>query len=370
MKTRLVSTSVLLATAAGLALNIAAPVAAHAASTLAGSSINNTATVNYNVGASAQPPVTSNTASFVVDRKVNLTVTEVGGVATTISYGDVAQVTTFQVTNLTNATQDFRLYASEQLTLGITTFGLTDNMDMRNVHVYVDSNNNGTYEPASDTATYIDELAPDLSRTVFIVADAPASGAANGTAGVGLTAVAATGLTPGTLGGDLLSTLGLDSPTTVDIVFADGNGPLDIRYDGAQSALDSYVVASTTVTFAKTASVLWDPVNLFVLPKAIPGATIEYCLKVGNSGASNATGVNITDTVPAGTTFVPGSLHVGGTTLLGACVADGTLEDDNATGSDETDLNSGSFDGTDVRAGIPTIPPGITLTARFRVTVD
>lgn len=366
MKTRSVSTSVLLAAAAGLALNGAA----HAASTLAGSSINNTATVNYNVGASAQPPVTSNTASFVVDRKVNLTVTEVGGVATTISYGDNAQVTTFQVTNLTNATQDFRLYASEQLSLAITTFGLTDNMDMHNVHVYVDGNNNGTYEAASDTATYIDELAPDMSKTVFIVADAPSSGAASGTAGVGLTAVAAAGGTASSLGADLLPTIGLDSPTQVDIVFADGNGPLDLLHDGAQSALDSYVVASTTVTFAKTASVIWDPVNLFLTPKAIPGATIEYCLKVGNSGASNATGVAITDAVPSGTTFVPGSLYVGGTTLLGACVTDGTAEDDNATGSDETDLNSGSFDGTSVRAGIPTIPPGITLTARFRVTVD
>ncbi|MEI9903573.1 MAG: DUF11 domain-containing protein [Asticcacaulis sp.] len=241
---------------------------------------------------------------------------------------------------------------------------------MSNVHIFVDGNGDGIYEAGSDTAGFIDELAPDAQKTVFIVADAPASGPAGGVAGVALTAITAAGGTPGSLGGDVAATLGLDSPTTVDVVFADSDGVLDLIHDGADSAFDDYVAASTTIAFAKTATVIDDPIDLAVAPKAIPGATVEYCLKVSNTGLSNATAVNITDAVPADTTYVANSLSVGGTTLLGACLPDGTPEDDNATGADETDLYGGSSDGTTVQAQIPLILPGTTLTARFHVTLN
>ncbi len=344
--------------------------AAHAASTAAGTSITNTATVGYSVGGTAQTPVTSNVATFLVDRKVNLTVSEVGNAATTVAYGDTSKVTTFQVTNLTNATQDFRLVASQQLSLAISLLGLTDSMDMSNVHVYVDGNGDGIYESASDTATYIDELAPNASKTVFIVADAPASGPANGVAGVALTAITATGGTAGSLGADVTATIGADTPGAIDTVFADSNGAIDLAHDGTYSALDAYVIASTTVSFTKTATVISDPINGSLLPKAIPGATVEYCLQVSNTGSNNATGISITDSVPANTTYVSGSLVVGGSVLLGACLADGTAEDDNATGADESDPNGGSSDGSTVTATIPTILPGATQTARFRVTLN
>jgi hypothetical protein len=62
-----------------------------------------------------------------------------------------------------------------------------------NIRVFVDVNGNGTYDAATDTATYIDELAPDATKTVFVVADVPASGPASGISGVELTAVVAAG---------------------------------------------------------------------------------------------------------------------------------------------------------------------------------
>jgi uncharacterized repeat protein (TIGR01451 family) len=343
---------------------------ARAAGTTAGTNITNSATVNYTVGGAAQTPVTSNTATFVVDRKVNLSVTEVGGTATTISYGGTALVTTFQVTNLTNATQDFRLAPTQQSTLSQTAFSSIDTMDMSNIHAYVDANNNGTYEAGTDTAIFIDELAADQSKTVFIVADAPASGLANGIAGVVLTAYTATAGTGGALGADLTATLGLDSASTVDVVFADAAGATDLSRDGASSALDAYMIASTTITFAKTATIISDPVNFSTAPKAIPGAVVEYCLRVSNTGLSTASAVSITDAIPANTTYVASSLYVGGSVLAGLCLADGTAEDDNATGTDESDPNGGSSDGTTVIATLPTIGIGATVTARFRVTLN
>ncbi len=358
--------AILLGTAASCLL----PATAFAAGTTAGTSINNTATVNYTVGGAAAAPVSSNTATFLVDRKVNLTVAEVGGTPTAVTFGAAAQVTTFTVTNTSNATQDFRLIAAQQATLAVTAFGNIDNYDAANVRVFADANANGTYEAGVDTVAYIDELAADTSRTVFIVVDVPATGPVAAIAGVSLTAVAAAGGGAAALGVDLTATAGAESPTTVDVVFADDAGILDGLRDGRSTALDQYNVAGAAVTLVKTARIVSDPYNLLVNPKAVPGAVVEYCLRVTNAGPGAAADIVLGDTIPANTTYLPGSIFVGGTLLAGACVLDGTPEDDNATGIDETDLNGGSSDGASVTATLPLVLPTTTATARFRVVLN
>lgn len=355
-------------TAAAYALSAGGAQAA--AGTTAGTNISNTATVNYSVGGTPQTAVNSNTASFVVDRKVNLTVTEVGNSATNVTFGSLAQVTTFQVTNLTNGTQDFRLVAAQQATLTATVFNAIDNYDVTNVRVFVDANGDGIYQAATDTQTYIDELAPDTSRTVFIVVDIPATGPTAATAGVTLTAITAAGGTASTLGADVVGTVGVDTPGAIDVVFADDAGLLDGLRDGRSSAGDQYTVATAALNFTKLAIIVSDPVNGILAPKAIPGAIIEYCLIVANGGPGTATNIVITDNIPAGTTYQPNSIFAGGSTLLGACVLDGTAEDDDAAGADETDLNGGNFDGTKITATMPTILPNTTITARFRVVLN
>ena len=85
---------------------------AQAAGTLQGTSVANTATVDYTVGGVNQPDVPSNASTFLVDRRINLTVAEVGGTSTSVIPGSIDQVTTFTVTNSTNGTQDSRLVGS------------------------------------------------------------------------------------------------------------------------------------------------------------------------------------------------------------------------------------------------------------------
>jgi uncharacterized repeat protein (TIGR01451 family) len=351
--------------AALLAL-FATPAAAQ--QTAAGTTINNQATVSYSVGGSPQSS-NSNTASFLVDKKVNLAVAEVGGTATKVSIGSTDQVTTFTVTNLTNATQDFRLVGDQQ-TVSIPLLG-TDDFNVTSIRVYVDSNGNGTYDAGVDTATFIDELAPDATKTVFIVANIPNTAGIH-TAIVGLDAIVAAGGGSGSLGADLVATslLTADSPNTVDIVFADDAGLLDQVRDGQQWAFDAYTIDSAAVSMTKTVRVISDPYNLLANPKAIPGATLEYCLTVSNAGPGIATAVNISDALPANTTYVSNSLTVGGLGVGGQCVLNGTTEDDNATGADETDLYGGSFDGTTVRATLGSVLPLVPLTVAFRVTVN
>lgn len=343
---------------ASAAVLVTAGAAQAASGTLAGSTINNTATVGYSIGGVAQPTVNSSTASFVVDRKVNMTVAEVGGAATFTSYGQHDQVTTFTVTNNTNATQDFRLFAVDAVVGTTTTLNHTDSTGVVNIRVYVDSNGNGQYDAGVDTATYIDELAPDQTKTVFVVADLPASGPAGGVAGVILTAVAAGGGGSGSLGNDLTASL-LDDVNAVDTVFGDASGFADAYRDGRHSAEDEYDVYGTSAQAYKTATLISDPLNGLVAPKAIPGAVIEYCIAVKNIGLQAITGVTVSDNIPANTTYVAGSTHVGGSVLLGVCQGDGAQATD-----------SNVFNGTAISSTIPTLAAGDVVTTRFRVTIN
>jgi uncharacterized repeat protein (TIGR01451 family) len=352
----------------GVALASLVSAPAFAQNTASGTTISNQASVSFSVGGS-NGSANSNTATFVVDKKVNLAVAEVGGTTTRVAIGSSDQVTTFTVTNLTNATQDFHLVPGQQ-SVSIPLLG-TDDFDVTSMRVFVDSNGNGTYDAGVDTATFIDELAPDATKTVFIVANIP-NAANQHVAIVGLDAIVAAGGSAGSLGADLQATsvLQADNPNAVDIVFADDANLLDQLRDGQEWAFDSYTIDSASVSMTKTATVISDPYNLLVNPKAIPGATVQYCLTVSNAGPGIATSVNLTDAIPANTTYVANSMTVGGLGVGGQCVLNGTVEDDNNTGADETDLYGGYFDGTAIHASMGAVTPLVPLTVAFRVTIN
>lgn len=345
---------------------------AHAVGTAQGTSVANTATVDYTVGGVNQPDVTSNTATFLVDRRINLTVAEVGALYTDVTPGSTAQVLTFTVTNSTNGTQDFRFLTTNDATGATDPFGGTDDFDPTPpILVFVDSNANGTYEAGTDTAIFLDEIPADATRTVFVVANIPLGQATNNTAGITLTGVAANAGTAGALGLDATQTAGADTPGVVDTVFGDVAGDTDAARDGRHSDDDAYRVQTAAITVTKTATVISDPFNGATNPKAIPGAVIEYCLQVANAaGGVIATNVVVSDPVPANTTFVAASIFAGGTVTGGVCNADGTAEDDNNTGADETDPNGGNITAGTVSTTVPSVAAGVTTTSRFRVTIN
>ncbi|MDX8356836.1 proprotein convertase P-domain-containing protein [Sphingopyxis terrae] len=116
---------------------------------------------------------------------------------------------------------------------------------------------------------------------------------------------------------------------------------------------------------AKTSSIVSDPVNGTTNPKAIPGATMRYCLLVTNGGSATATAIYVADPLPATTSFVPGSLR-SGTSCAGAT----TGEDDNATGADESDPFGAAIAGTTVSASTAALGPGSAFATVFDVTVN
>ncbi|MGQ2931901.1 MAG: hypothetical protein ACT6Q3_15620, partial [Sphingopyxis sp.] len=100
---------------------------AFAAGTTAGASITNTATVDFQVGGVSQVQQSASD-TFVVDRKINLLVEEVGTVTTNVVPGQTNAITTFQLTNQSNEGLDF-LLAATQITGGTAAHGGTDSFN-------------------------------------------------------------------------------------------------------------------------------------------------------------------------------------------------------------------------------------------------
>lgn len=346
----------LLGTVGAAALAVVGATPALAAGTAAGSTITNTVTVNYQVSGVSQT-ATGGSDTFTVDRKVNLTVAEVGTTTTQVSPGQTAAVTTFTVTNTSNATLDFALAAAQQ-TGGAGAHSNTDTFDATNVKVYVDTNTNGSYDAGTDLeVAYLDELAADASQTVFVVADIPLSLATTDVAAVTLTATGREGGAAASQGAALSETSGANT-AGMDTVFADVAGATDGARDAAHSAKDDWTVLAAALTISKLSTVISDPVNGTTNPKAIPGATIEYCIVVANAaGSATASSVAISDPLPATVTYDSGyGIFLNGSVTSGVCNADGSA--------------GGSFGSDTVSGTLTSVAASETKTLRFRATIN
>ncbi len=287
------------ASATAMALALASPT--HAAGTAAGSTITNTVSVDYRVGGVQQNQVTA-ADSFVVDRKIVLTVVERAPIGTTsVSPGQTSAVTAFDVTNSSNETLDFALGVT-QLSGGAAPRG-TDTFDVTAPLLWVD-NGDGVFNSATDTqVSFIDGLAADATRTVFVVANVPLGLATGAIAGVTLTATAREGGAAG-LGATITQTAGANTAGK-DTVFADDATGGNTASDGAGFARDDYTVAAAALSVRKLSTIFWDPVSLYAEPKMIPGAIVRYCIAVENAaGSAAATNVSLSDTLPTTLAFV------------------------------------------------------------------
>jgi uncharacterized repeat protein (TIGR01451 family) len=354
------------ATAAMGAMLFATPQAL--AATAAGTKVSNSATVAYKIGTVAQTAPPAASADFLVDRKVNLTVTEVGGAATTASPGELKAPLEFLVTNSTNDAIDVKLDAATMAKNTVFDAGdqgagnhaddltATEGTDLlMSYKIYTDAGLT-TELSKSGSQYYIDELAPAANMTVYVVAtEMPAIGddsvdttvqdddiivvKLTGTAHSAYAAQDGTGLTwdttPGpTLGaptwvtaggtgalGAVLATTASDTDTKVDNVLAD-NPDLDLGEavgtppDGIDAAYDAYKIGGADITVTKRSAVYWDPINLFASPKAIPGSIVLYCITVKNAGSSAADEIAISDTIPTNTTFENGGTDTDSVTPL------------------------------------------------------
>lgn len=363
---------------------------ANAAGTTAGTTISNTASVDYAVGSAAQTTVDSNQVDFLVDLKVSFSLTRIA-TTTYASSNDGAAMTVagYTITNTGNAPASFAIHTPD----GSQAAGTT---------VAVNSLYTPTANPVTDTINL-----PANTLTYWASADTTLDGADTNITANSLSAGVHTVSSLGNLvaaDGDLsifvtmtddgftgidkdiaaiLSTVygyqaevsgalvdldksnqdptdgtstddnGVaDSASTVQIVYADTGA------NNTETINDAVELVFPKIVVTKTSAVVSDPINgASADAKAIPGAVVRYTLAAENVGRAAAISVVLTDAVPASTTSITD-----------------TVTFDDGTGA-STQTDTADTDATTVATGTVTVnldsvAAGATETVTFDVTID
>ena len=294
----------------------------------AGTLIQNAATATYASGAAAGT-VQSNTVTIKVDELLDASVASLSGAP--VVTGSAVAVLPFSVTNTGNGSEDFVLAANPAVA--------GNPFDPVVQSIVVDSNGNGSYDPGIDTVVGADgksgAIAPDATIKVFVLVKLPAGATDTATAHVRLTADAVTGTgAPGT-------------------VFAGqgtgGSDAVDGLSGGTAHAENSLTASLASVALTKSATIA-DP---FGGTAPVPGAVVTYAILANVSGTGVAETLHVTDAVPTGTSYKPGSLKLDGSALT-----------DTADG----DAGTGSASGIDVALG--DVAGGSSHTVSFGVKIN
>jgi len=347
------TTKQLLGAVSAFALVAMTSAPALAQGTSAGSTIRNEVTVSYAVGGITQNAEAASD-EFTVDQRVNVNVNFIGS-ATTVNPGQDGAAIAFDVTNLSNSSVDLDL---------ATALGNGTSANISNFLIYRDTDGDrvlSAAELAAGPITYLDEVgsaANGVTVAVIVLADIGLDANNADSFDVTLTANAHTAGTAGSLGAEL--TESATNTSGIDTVLFDGQGDTDQARDGAFSDTGTYTVASADVTVLKTSRVVEDPVNGTNNPKAIPGATVEYCITVANaSGAVTATDVAVSDDLPFDVTYIANSTFVDGDNNCANGTAGGTFT--TGTGPNGEDQ---------VEGDLSDVAGGQTRSLYFRVLID
>ncbi len=312
-----------------LAVALALPLQAEAAGTRAGSTISNTASASYDTGGGTQT-VDSNQVDLRVDELLDVTVDSSDPADVPTTPGATAQLLTFSVTNNGNGEESFALSTVAN--------GGGDDYDPAVTQIYID-NGDGVFDANTDTlytpGANDPVLDPDESVTIFVLSTTP-GGVADGDRGT-VSLVAA-------------SRTGTGAPGTSFAGQGEGGGDAVVGSTGADGQdQGAYVVSAATVSLVKSA-VIVDP---FGGSEPVPGATITYTIVATVAGSGSVNGLAITDNIPADTSYVAGSITLGG-----------------AAQTDAADADAGDYNGTRINVALGTVAGGQTRTVTFRTTID
>ena len=158
----------------------------------------------------------------------------------------------------------------------------------------------------------------------------------------------------------------ITTPTIARFRFSSNTGQTSSGLAGFGEVEDYQIsIIYPNLAVTKTSSVLSDPYNLAANPKAIPGATIKYCVLITNDGSASASSVALSDTMPATVSYVAGTMRSGAT-----CTSAATVEDDNATGSDESDPVGAAVSGSSITGSAATLTVGSSIALTYSVTLN
>lgn len=304
------------------------PAVASATGVSAGTTIQNTASATYSNGATTET-ISSNQVQILVDELLNVAVASQDAGNVTLSSGGA--VLTFEITNTGNGPEAFRVTPNAALA--------GDDFDPSVTLVAYDSNGNGIYDAGVDVTIAPGGLTPaiaaDDTLLIFVVTGLAGTPGDGDTADVRLTAVAATGS---------------GSPGTKFAGQGAGGGDAIVGASTASDDDEGTVIASIGAVGLVKSVVIADQ---FGGTDAIPGATATYSIVATVSGSGGVSGLVVTDPIPAGTTYVPGSLRLNGAAL-----------------TDQSDGDAGQAGASGISVALGTLGSSATRTITFSVTVD
>lgn len=299
------------------------PLSAQAGGIAAGTNVQNTFTLDYQVSGVDQPTIDTgvdglNTPTeFTVDRLIDLTVGSSG--TTSVAPGAQDQELIFSLTNEGNDVQAYDLSVVNE---GSDDFSAVN----RAIFYYIDDGDE-TLEAGGDDGSaiaYNGTETPDLAadRMLFIVVQGDIPTGLDDADEDDLTLVVDT-LEPSTAGasaGDpvVADPGGVNSMTgAAENVLADGSGTSNENAnDGDHSASSTFVVASADIAAGKAVTIFSeDGTGCASIPGtagvgeqySIPGACVQYVITIENTGGTNATDLIVNDVLPDELEFIAAS---------------------------------------------------------------
>jgi len=277
--------------------------------TLAGTSINNQANIEFVVGG-IDGNISSNADTFVVDRVIDIKLSWEDTAPVEMDSGDDNRVLTFRITNLGNS--------EENVTLTYEHNASSDFLP-QNVRVFKDSNNNGHFDPDADVHIHDINLTADANATLFLVGDIPDDNTT----------------TPGSLSREILhatsdtnATTGIDRPQQIDVVIRKG------------TAVDTgiWVIRDYWLVTEKNATIHSEDNATHT------GTRVTYtirCYLDGNTTGKTIGNLVVTDTIPSNARYVADSLRHNDIPVTDA--VDGDAGEANAT---QIEVRLGTLNGS------------------------
>jgi len=296
-----------------LFLTSAAP--AFAAGTDAGTSISNSIDVSYVSGGETISITDADTATFVVDRRVDLSLEgQDAGNTVTAAAGADDVVLTFLLTNEGNDSSGYDIDIANSGTLGLT-YDTNDADGLGDDGTYYTVLSTDATFDAGDT--FVDltgdlndlDLAEDGQMFVLVVANTA------GATADGLTDefdVSATALDFGT------ATVTASTPEDAMTLSVEDTVLADTGNDGIEADQEDLIITAPQLTFSKTAVIVDENIDGSLTSAecgtaaidatstaTVPGSCLEYTITVTNGAAAtaSATTMVIADALPADTTY-------------------------------------------------------------------
>jgi len=283
----------------------------------------NSAQAAFSLGGAASSAA-SNAATLVTLETLDIALARTGSDPIVLRPSVVTPIP-FTLTNAGNGSEAFTL-AGTIAGIGATITGYA-----------IDRNGDGKYDPAVDTAIAIGANTPpldsgaSLALLVLVESDAPANG---GTLTLSSHAVTGSGA-PGTIfagKGDG----GVDAIVGTTTAAATLSIPLTAGTDATAVVLDK---SQAILAFDGSAS-------------AVSGAIVTYTIAAHFSGSGLAKGGVLSDPIPDGTAYVPGSLRLDGAVL-----------------TDASDADAGSADAAGISVALGDVAAPALRTISFQVTI-